>query len=230
MFSSLWFISLAIFWCNLILVWLSLSGFLSVFLFRFLSYRCVFSSCFWTFVLTCVLHSTVCIICVLSAWSYVYFFPFSFAMRISTSPFLSSSLFPCLVGFKLIFSFKFSHRLVQKSDFLICFYTAPGISASPSEDNARYFDVMILGPDQSPYEGTISVEILPLGPIFINYGWSEFLFNRHHLVWFLFFFALYTWKTSKIRSGIMHNFILLYVFSFDSLFAFLSCHTCLLWL
>lgn len=32
--------------------------------------------------------------------------------------------------------------------------TAPGISASPSEDNMRYFNVMILGPSQSPYEGT----------------------------------------------------------------------------
>eukprot|EP00253_Pinus_taeda_P001473 PITA_01473 len=30
---------------------------------------------------------------------------------------------------------------------------APGISASPSEDNLRYFNVMILGPSQSPYEG-----------------------------------------------------------------------------
>lgn len=31
--------------------------------------------------------------------------------------------------------------------------SAPGISASPSEDNMRYFNVMILGPTQSPYEG-----------------------------------------------------------------------------
>lgn len=30
---------------------------------------------------------------------------------------------------------------------------APGISASPSEDNLRYFNVMILGPSASPYEG-----------------------------------------------------------------------------
>jgi ubiquitin-protein ligase len=30
---------------------------------------------------------------------------------------------------------------------------APGISASPSEDNLRYFNVMILGPQQSPYDG-----------------------------------------------------------------------------
>ncbi|XLS43831.1 hypothetical protein HN51_000696 [Arachis hypogaea] len=29
---------------------------------------------------------------------------------------------------------------------------APGISASPSEDNMRYSNVMILGPTQSPYE------------------------------------------------------------------------------
>ncbi|KAF2286109.1 hypothetical protein GH714_010437 [Hevea brasiliensis] len=30
-----------------------------------------------------------------------------------------------------------------------------GISASPSEDNMRYFNVMILGPTQSPYEGGV---------------------------------------------------------------------------
>ena len=30
---------------------------------------------------------------------------------------------------------------------------APGISASPSEENLRYFNVIILGPAQSPYEG-----------------------------------------------------------------------------
>ncbi|KAL7263467.1 hypothetical protein ACSBR1_001591 [Camellia fascicularis] len=32
---------------------------------------------------------------------------------------------------------------------------APGINASPSEDNMRYFNVMILGPTQSPYEGGV---------------------------------------------------------------------------
>ncbi|GJM99100.1 hypothetical protein PR202_ga16168 [Eleusine coracana subsp. coracana] len=30
---------------------------------------------------------------------------------------------------------------------------APGINASPLEENMRYFNVMILGPSQSPYEG-----------------------------------------------------------------------------
>ena len=32
---------------------------------------------------------------------------------------------------------------------------APGISASPSEENMRYFNVIILGPEKSPYEGNI---------------------------------------------------------------------------
>ena len=36
---------------------------------------------------------------------------------------------------------------------LFCACAAPGISASPAEDNLRYFNVMILGPQQSPYEG-----------------------------------------------------------------------------
>nr|VDC63830.1 unnamed protein product [Brassica rapa] len=35
------------------------------------------------------------------------------------------------------------------------FYPSPGISASPSEENMRYFNVMILGPSQSPYEGGV---------------------------------------------------------------------------
>jgi ubiquitin-conjugating enzyme E2 N len=34
---------------------------------------------------------------------------------------------------------------------------APGISASPSDDNVRYFNVIILGPSQSPYDGTLRV-------------------------------------------------------------------------
>ena len=34
--------------------------------------------------------------------------------------------------------------------------SAPGISASPSEENLRYFNVMILGPSQSPYEGNVA--------------------------------------------------------------------------
>jgi len=32
---------------------------------------------------------------------------------------------------------------------------APGISATPHDDNLRYFDVIIAGPAQSPYEGGI---------------------------------------------------------------------------
>lgn len=31
----------------------------------------------------------------------------------------------------------------------------PGISAHPHEDNARYFDVMVQGPDGSCYEGIL---------------------------------------------------------------------------
>ena len=31
----------------------------------------------------------------------------------------------------------------------------PGISACPSEDNVRYFNVVIFGPTQSPYEGGV---------------------------------------------------------------------------
>lgn len=40
-----------------------------------------------------------------------------------------------------------------RSDLCLGLCSAPGISASPSEENLRYFNVMILGPTQSPYEG-----------------------------------------------------------------------------
>ncbi|KAK9687894.1 ubiquitin-conjugating enzyme E2 N [Basidiobolus ranarum] len=37
---------------------------------------------------------------------------------------------------------------------------APGISATPHEDNLRYFDVIVAGPSQSPFEGgTFSLEL-----------------------------------------------------------------------
>lgn len=40
---------------------------------------------------------------------------------------------------------KETQRLIQEP--------APGISASPTEENLRHFNVLILGPQQSPYEG-----------------------------------------------------------------------------
>lgn len=32
-----------------------------------------------------------------------------------------------------------------------------GISAAPSEENLRYFNVIILGPESSPYEGLFTI-------------------------------------------------------------------------
>jgi len=43
-------------------------------------------------------------------------------------------------------------RIIKETQRLIS-EPAPGISASPSESNLRYFNVMILGPQQSCYEG-----------------------------------------------------------------------------
>lgn len=46
--------------------------------------------------------------------------------------------------------------LLRASAVVVVFViSAPGISASPSEENLRYFNVMILGPSQSPYEGNL---------------------------------------------------------------------------
>lgn len=54
----------------------------------------------------------------------------------------------------MVFIMRYVVRL-PVGDFLLCVGTAPGISASPSEENMRYFNVMILGPSQSPYEGML---------------------------------------------------------------------------
>ncbi|XP_024521682.1 ubiquitin-conjugating enzyme E2 35 isoform X2 [Selaginella moellendorffii] len=43
-------------------------------------------------------------------------------------------------------------RIIKETQRLLT-EPAEGISASPAEDNLRYFSVMILGPAQSPYEG-----------------------------------------------------------------------------
>ncbi|KAG2625795.1 hypothetical protein PVAP13_3KG299400 [Panicum virgatum] len=45
-------------------------------------------------------------------------------------------------------------RIIKETQRLLS-EPAPGISASPSEENMRYFNVMILGPAQSPYEGGV---------------------------------------------------------------------------
>ncbi|RWW04715.1 hypothetical protein GW17_00032047 [Ensete ventricosum] len=49
-------------------------------------------------------------------------------------------------------------RIIKETQRLLS-EPAPGISASPSEENMRYFNVMILGPAQSPYEGSLLVDV-----------------------------------------------------------------------
>ncbi|WOH03024.1 hypothetical protein DCAR_0522415 [Daucus carota subsp. sativus] len=45
-------------------------------------------------------------------------------------------------------------RIIKETQRLLT-EQAPGISASPSEENMRYFNVIILGPEKSPYEGGV---------------------------------------------------------------------------
>ncbi|TXG55043.1 hypothetical protein EZV62_020299 [Acer yangbiense] len=71
-------------------------------------------------------------------------------------------------------------RIIKETQRLLS-EPAPGISASPSEENMRYFNVMILGPSQSPYEGTLVLRkneedfILPSSNIWVvdNAHWIE---------------------------------------------------------
>ncbi|GAA5979617.1 hypothetical protein JCM11641_007888 [Rhodosporidiobolus odoratus] len=43
-------------------------------------------------------------------------------------------------------------RIIKETQRLVA-DSPPGISATPHEDNLRYFDVVISGPDSSPFEG-----------------------------------------------------------------------------
>ena len=45
-------------------------------------------------------------------------------------------------------------RITKEIDRLMA-EPAPGISAVPHEDNIRYFDVIVQGPIQSPFEGGV---------------------------------------------------------------------------
>ncbi|KAJ3381063.1 Ubiquitin-conjugating enzyme E2 35, partial [Lobulomyces angularis] len=47
-----------------------------------------------------------------------------------------------------------SKRILKETERLIA-DPAPGISATPHEDNLRYFNVVISGPSQSPFEGGV---------------------------------------------------------------------------
>ncbi|KNE58752.1 ubiquitin-conjugating enzyme E2 N [Allomyces macrogynus ATCC 38327] len=45
-----------------------------------------------------------------------------------------------------------SKRIIKETERLLA-DPAPGIQATPHEDNLRYFDVVMSGPSQSPFEG-----------------------------------------------------------------------------
>ncbi|URD72851.1 Ubiquitin-conjugating enzyme [Musa troglodytarum] len=70
----------------------------------------------------------------------------------------SSSPLPCPPSFDResagMANSNLPRRIIKETQRLLS-EPAPGISASPSEDNMRYFNVMILGPSQSPYEGGV---------------------------------------------------------------------------
>jgi ubiquitin-conjugating enzyme E2 N len=54
-------------------------------------------------------------------------------------------------------------RLTQETERLVA-DPAPGITAAPHEDNLRYFDVTIQGPDGSPFQSASYL----LAPIVID--------------------------------------------------------------
>jgi len=51
-------------------------------------------------------------------------------------------------------------RIIKESERLVK-EPVQGISATPHDDNLRYFDVTIDGPSQSPYEGMFALPMQP---------------------------------------------------------------------
>ncbi|OZJ02434.1 hypothetical protein BZG36_04466 [Bifiguratus adelaidae] len=54
-----------------------------------------------------------------------------------------------------------SKRIIKETERLMA-EPVPGISATPHDDNLRYFDVVIAGPTQSPFEGKLLSSLLEL--------------------------------------------------------------------
>ena len=50
-------------------------------------------------------------------------------------------------------------RIIKETERLVS-DPVPGIIATPSEDNLRYFEVTIIGPNQSPYAKEIQIGII----------------------------------------------------------------------
>ncbi|CAL9087553.1 unnamed protein product [Musa textilis] len=79
-----------------------------------------------------------------------------FRSVISRLPLQTSRREGMFLGFRVLFSdLGFLILSYEQETQRLLSEPAPGISASPSEDNMRYFNVMILGPSQSPYEGGV---------------------------------------------------------------------------
>lgn len=66
--------------------------------------------------------------------------------------FPQGSILTLLLPFPPIENMALPRRIVKETQRLMS-EPAPGISATPHEDNLRYFDVIIAGPAQSPFEG-----------------------------------------------------------------------------
>ncbi|CEP22004.1 K10580 ubiquitin-conjugating enzyme E2 N [Cyberlindnera jadinii] len=56
-------------------------------------------------------------------------------------------------------------RIIKETERLVS-DPVPGITAVPSEENLRYFNVTIEGPDQSPYEGVVAPKVRFLTKIY----------------------------------------------------------------
>jgi len=97
---------------------------------------------------------------------------------------------------------------------VVWFVAAPGISASPSEDNLRYFNVMILGPSQSPYEGSelwFSFTYILLG--LLNFWFASLSAHQRWLFscnsglnrWVLTFLSLWFWSLPRFHFAIFFS-------------------------
>ena len=85
----------------------------------------------------------------------------------------------------------------------------PGISASPSEENVRYFNVMIMGPAQSPYEGILH--------ILISFFPDSCLLKIT--------FSFLTWRQEKSANFEIDHIFLQIIFNFQMSIFLTQCHS-----
>lgn len=91
----------------------------------------------------------------------------------------------CLCSFRFFFVDSLDCVMMFPGLLVCCFAAPPGISTSPPEENMRYFNVMILGQSESPYEGEESFPLYVLLCCVLKF---KIVITSH--IWYMFWYYL----------------------------------------